>query len=187
MLSVRPSSSLGATALHIRKLGLGRSWLVVLKAWALIAATAPVLVIGSAAGQAYRPPRNAYGAPDLNGVWNNNSLTRLQRPAGVTPLVVGRSEVAEAERKLMASYAPAATLANLGGVESEWWDGAHLAQVKGEYRTSWLVDPDDGQLPYSAEGRRRRAVFDKAQVEAFDGPEARPSGAYSPAGERWLP
>jgi len=43
------------------------------------------------------------------------------------------------------------------------------------------VDPDDGQLPYSAEGRRRRAMFDKAQVEAFDGPEARPV-----AGDRCL-
>jgi hypothetical protein len=148
----------------------------------LVAVAALSLVAASSAtGQTYRAPRDAYGAPDLNGVWNNNALTRLQRPAGLLPLVVRSSEVAEAERKLIGSYAPTATVANVGGTDSEWWDGAHLAQVKGEFRTSWLVDPDDGQLPYSAEGKRRRAVFDKAQVEAFDGPEARPV-----AGDRCL-
>jgi hypothetical protein len=135
----------------------------------------------SAAGQSYRAPRNAYGAPDLNGVWNNNALTRLQRPAGVLPLVVRPADVAAAEHKLMGSYSPPATVANVGGTDSEWWDGAHLARVDGQFRTSWLVDPDDGQLPYSAEGKRRRAVFDKAQVESFDGPEARPV-----AGDRCL-
>jgi hypothetical protein len=135
----------------------------------------------AAEGQAYRAPRNAYGAPDLNGVWNNNALTRLQRPAGLLPLVVRAAEVAEAERKLMTGYSPASTAANVGGTESEWWDGAHLARIGGEFRTSWLVDPVDGQLPYSAEGKRLAAVFAKAQTEAFDGPESRPV-----AGDRCL-
>lgn len=135
----------------------------------------------SAAGQGYRAPRNAYGAPNLNGVWNNNALTRLQRPAGLLPLVVRPADRAEAERKLMTSYAPPSTAANVGGSESEWWDGAHLAKVDGEFRASWLVDPDDGQLPYSAEGKRRAAVFAKAQIESFDGPESRPV-----AGDRCL-
>jgi hypothetical protein len=139
------------------------------------------LSAGSAAAQAYRAPRDAYGAPDLNGVWNNNALTRLQRPAGVLPLVVRPADLAEAERKLMTSYSPPSTAANVGGSESEWWDGAHLARIGSEFRTSWLVEPDDGQLPYSAEGKRRRALFDKAQIESFDGPEARPV-----AGDRCL-
>jgi hypothetical protein len=142
----------------------------------LFALSAPV-----AAAQGYHAPRNAYGAPDLDGVWNNNSLTRLQRPAGLLPLVVRPAEVPDTERKLMTSYSPASTVANVGGVESEWWDGAHLAQVDGQFRTSWLVDPDDGQLPYSAEGRRRRQIFDRGQIESFDGPEARPV-----AGDRCL-
>lgn len=139
------------------------------------------LSAGSAAGQSYHAPRNAYGAPDLNGMWNNNALTRLQRPAGLLPLVVRPADVPEAERKLMVSYSPASTAANVGGTESEWWDGAHLALVNGQYRTSWIVSPDDGQLPYSAEGKRRVAVFAKAQIESFDGPESRPV-----AGDRCL-
>jgi hypothetical protein len=139
------------------------------------------LSAASAGAQDYRAPRNAYGAPDLNGVWNNNALTRLQRPAGLLPLVVQPVDVAEAERKLMIGYSPPSTAANVGGSESEWWDGAHLARVGGEFRTSWLVDPDDGQLPYTAEGKRRAAAFAKAQIESFDGPESRPV-----AGDRCL-
>jgi hypothetical protein len=135
----------------------------------------------SAAGQTYRTPRNAYGAPDLNGVWNNNALTRLQRPAGILPLAVRAPDVAAAERKLMTSYSPPSTAANVGGTDSEWWDGARLARIGGEFRTSWLVDPADGQLPYSAEGKRLAAVFAKAQTESFDGPESRPV-----AGDRCL-
>jgi hypothetical protein len=139
------------------------------------------LASAEAAPKPYRAPRDAFGAPDLNGVWNNNALTRLQRPVGLLPLMVRAADVAQAERKLMASYSPASTVENVGGAESEWWDGAHLAQVDGEYRSSWLIEPDDGRLPYSAEGERRRRVFDKAQVESFDGPEARPV-----AGDRCL-
>src|SRR2546430_12979344 len=48
-------------------------------------------------------------------------------------------------RKLMTGYSPASTAANVGGSESEGGDGAHLAQVGGQFRTSWLVDPDDGR------------------------------------------
>ena len=148
---------------------------------AAIVASVLSLTSGCASAAAYTPARNAYGAPDLNGVWNNNALTRLQRPAGVVPLVVRPADATEAERKLMTSYSPASTAANVGGTESEWWDGAHLARVDGQLRTSWLVDPDDGQLPYTAEGKRRAQVFAKAQLESFDGPEDRPV-----AGDRCL-
>ena len=148
---------------------------------ALVLAGALSLAAAGAAAGPYRAPRNVYGAPDLDGVWNNNSLTRLQRPVGVVPLVVKPAEQAQAERKLRTSYSPAATTANVGGTDSEWWDDAHLASVDGELRTSWLSDPDDGQLPYTTEGKRRVAAFAKAQLEAFDGPEARPV-----AGDRCL-
>jgi len=133
------------------------------------------------AGEPYRAPRNAYGAPDLGGVWTNNFLTRLQRPRGVVPLVVAPAEAPGAERKLMGSYKPDASTENVGGTASEWWDDAHLARVGGQLRTSWLVDPDDGQLPYTAEGKRRAAAFTKGQLESMDGPESRPV-----AGDRCL-
>src|SRR5690606_33882059 len=38
--------------------------------------------------QGYSIPRTAWGAPDLQGFWNNTSITSLQRPGGVDKLVL---------------------------------------------------------------------------------------------------
>ena len=35
----------------------------------------------ASAGRPYTAPRNAFGQPDLEGVWTNDSITPLQRPA----------------------------------------------------------------------------------------------------------
>ena len=44
---------------------------------------------------------------------------------------------------------------NVGGYNSFYGDaGDRLAKVNGEYRTTWLVDSENGQLPYSEQGRR---------------------------------
>ncbi|HEY8003114.1 MAG TPA: hypothetical protein VIE16_02745 [Phenylobacterium sp.] len=142
----------------------------------LLAALAAVLGFCAAgvSAQPYQAPRNAYGAPDFNGEWNNNSLTRLERPPGTGPLVVSDSDAAATERRLAASYAPDATVGNVGGTQSEWWDGAHLGRVDGQLRTSWIVDPVDGRLPYTAEGQRLVMAAGKATRDAMDNPEQRP-------------
>ena len=58
-----------------------------LRVWSAIAA------FGAAAGAAasaaaYEAPRTAYGAPDLQGVWTNATITTLERPDGVDTLVL---------------------------------------------------------------------------------------------------
>src|SRR3569623_2569781 len=82
-------------------------------AWVAVA-----LVIGSGfpaiAAEPYRAPRNADGAPDLGGVWTNNFLTRLQRPAGLAPLVVSPVDASAVERRLMKGYKPDASTENVG-------------------------------------------------------------------------
>jgi hypothetical protein len=111
-------------------------------------------------------PRSADGHPDLSGVWTNASVTKLTRPPGVSGL-----SVSPAEAKALAGANPmtrlldagskpsdaeegAPTPGDPGGYNTFWLDpGRSLAQVKGEYRTSWIVDPTDGQLPLSPEGR----------------------------------
>ncbi|MEC7581841.1 MAG: hypothetical protein VYC85_05475, partial [Pseudomonadota bacterium] len=65
---------------------------------------------------------------------------------------------------------------NVGGYNTFWMDpGDQLAVVSGEIRTSILVDPADGKLPYSEQGR---ANYDAAmrQRNSYDGPEVRPLG-----------
>lgn len=105
--------------------------------------------------------------PQLSGIWTNASRTSLTRPRGVDTLVVS-AEVAD---QIVASSgiagispeniesgpaidpetgAPPAGGQDFGlrGYNLFWTDpGATLALVKGEFRTSLIVNPENGQIP----------------------------------------
>jgi hypothetical protein len=123
---------------------------------------------------AWTPPLTRDGVPDLQGVWTNASITTLTRPRGVTKLVFSP---AEAEAFLKAdpllrhmnkdaaptnpdSGAPSAG-GDPGGYNAFWLDpGSSLGLVNGQFRTSWIVDTPDGQLPLSAQGKALVAEAD---------------------------
>ena len=105
------------------------------------------------------PPRTSEGHPDLQGFWNNTSVTRLERPENVSQLVLSELEAERYEQgstwvvnaktqnaeKIDTDAAPPKGKAsNFGllGYNSFWLDpGAHLARVKGEVRTSQIRSP----------------------------------------------
>jgi hypothetical protein len=62
------------------------------------------------------------------------------------------------------------------GYNAFWVDpGNFLATVKGEYRTSWIVEPSNGQMPLSDAGRKLIAAERaERQKVLFHGPEALP-------------
>jgi hypothetical protein len=148
------------------------------------------LAAGTAAHAAERQiPRTADGRPDFTGIWSNASVTNLARPPGVNKLVVSREE-AEAlvkanpfQRLIEADSGPSDVNDNLladgnsdRGYNAFWVDpGNFLANVKGEFRTSWIVEPANGQLPLSEEGRKRvQAERARRMQTLFEGPEALP-------------
>ena len=146
-------------------------------AWAVLA--------GAAGAEAYKAPRNAFHQPDFSGVWTNASLTQLERPPQVKSLVITEAQARILEQwwtQMRASdsgpsdpNAPAPTKANdPGGYNAFWMDpGNKVGSIRGELRSSWLVEPADGKLPYSAEGRKRfMAEVVRIQTN-FDGPEGR--------------
>ena len=133
--------------------------------------------------------------PDLEGTWTNASLTNLQRPAGVESLVVSPEEA-----RVIAARTPIAGIE--GGLDEGdgindlpeqgaddfgvraynnfWVDpGSNLALVKGEYRTSYIVNPENGRVPWLANPRFdfERASFGARYatgIADFSGPEAFP-------------
>lgn len=133
--------------------------------------------------------------PELTGVWSNASLTNLTRRAGVDKLIVTPEE----ERVLAArvpiggieggfdegdgvNNTPAAGSDDFGSraYNNFWVDpGSSLAMVMGEYRTSYIIDPPDGQVPRLENPTTdfRRTSFGSRYVTGIgnaDGPEALP-------------
>lgn len=155
---------------------------------------ATITLVTAAAGVAhgadrqYTPPRTSWGAPDLQGTWTNGSLTSLERDPTfkgkpfLTPEEAAEFErtnrfaqFAEADAKPSDPNAKATKSSDPGGYNAFWLDpGTKLAVVNGEARTSFIVDPPDGKIPYTPEGLK---AFQAARASLnFDGPEVRALG-----------
>lgn len=107
----------------------------------------------AAAGPALAKPRfsNSLGQPDFEGVWSSLTGTRLERPKAFT---TQWATIAEAEAHLAKVYAPPPDDADkVGQFHSEWWDFSPMTEINGRALTSFIVDPPDGKLPYSEQGR----------------------------------
>lgn len=126
----------------------------------------------------YTAPRTAFGQPDLQGRWTNQSITSLTRPPGVTSLTVSEAEakkLVESNFWIQAANEGAVDLdkppeegdAKFGdqGYDFFWLDpGNSLAKIKGELRTSWITTPASGQVPLSQEARRLIADYQKRRA-----------------------
>ncbi len=114
----------------------------------------PAAVLGQTA-----PPRTPWGAPDLRGVWSHGTATPLERPEryGERDRLT-EEEVAEVD-------AAQRSAEGVGARRVVWWE-----RSLSDGRTSMIVDPPDGRIPYSAAGRARREAR-PGQTTA--GPEGR--------------
>ena len=105
--------------------------------------------------------------PELGGIWTNSSRTSLTRPRAIEQLVVSAEEAAQIVANMsIAGISPESIAAGasidpetgappkgsfdfgLRGYNLFWTDpGSTLAYVKGEFRTSLIIDPENGQIP----------------------------------------
>jgi hypothetical protein len=124
----------------------------------------------------------AAGPSDLSGVWTNASITHLTRAPGVGKLVLSPAEATAVEKsdflnrriendeKPSDAAAGAPAQGDPGGYNTFWLDpGRKLGVVKGEIRSSWIVDPPDGQLPLTEAGRKKVAEA-RAYAQRADTP-----------------
>ncbi len=114
--------------------------------------------------------------PDLTGTWTNGWYTTLERPKEFKGLVATprEAEAFEAPRRELHGQldGPDDTL---GQAASEFNDkGPGLARIRGQIRSSWIVDPADGKKPFRP-GMREKLVIDAKTDKRFDNPEDRPT------------
>lgn len=139
-----------------------------------MAAAAAAWLLAAAAAEAggYHAPRTRDGAPDLSGLWSNSSLTQMERPDDFKTLVIPEAEARAYDSKHLGKP-PELPDDKVGAADSEWWDtGVGLAHIRGQARTSWIVSPADGQLPFTHEAQlRNKQRRDAHKAAAFANPE----------------
>ena len=137
------------------------------------------------AADAWEVPRMPWGAPDLQGIWTSATLTTLNRPEELPNLVMTRKEVAMIERMGEEQLEEIDNLpegdleagANVGGYNAAWIDpGTRVLRVRGEPRSSIIVEPEDGEVPYNLRGRTRFYWQGYKFINRHDNPEERPLG-----------
>ncbi len=122
----------------------------------LAAILAPLPAAGQA-GSEWAAPRTPWGDPDLQGQWNSQTSTPLERPldgplAGRGSLSASEADTIETANRAAFDLPPRE--GSVGNYNAFWRDiGTPLT------RTSLIVDPADGRIPpLSAEGAARIAA-----------------------------
>ena len=121
--------------------------------------------------------KTAWGAPDLQGFWNNTSLTSLSRGPDAKSLRLTEQQanrlvnrnilvVLTKEDDARSGQDPNNTKLledknNDRGYNAFWIDpGTKMATVKGELRSSWITEPATGRIPYKPGAARGGGVRD---------------------------
>jgi len=154
------------------------SVLLITAALSALAQKGPERQYPKAAGAVNRwtQPRTAWGDPDLQGIWNNSTVTELERPQDLSgKQVLADDEAAALEKKTAQNRVDRAPNAGDPGTYNQFWfdRGTKVVPTK---RTSLIVDPRDGKLPsLTAAGQKR-------QEERFKrlGPSATGSSGNGP-------
>ncbi|MYI31870.1 MAG: hypothetical protein F4112_02740 [Holophagales bacterium] len=111
-------------------------------------------------GTAEAQPRTPWGDPDLQGIWTSATLTPLERPEAMAGRAsLSESEASELERTTVESRIAAdgtSRPGSVGGYNLIWMDAS--TRVDADRRTSLIVDPPDGRIPWTAAAREASRV-----------------------------
>ena len=125
---------------------------------------APIGLSTAQSAEDYTVPRTEWGQPDLQGIWNFNSSTPMQRPERfgtqefLTPEEVEQDRTRQAAARVAADAAEAKLNLNpqappvgqsTGGYNNFWYETASIGE---NVRTSLIVYPESGRLPARVEG-----------------------------------
>ena len=119
------------------------------------------------------------GQPDLQGIWNNGTVTPLERP----PELAGKQfftpkEAEEYEKQVVARVnrdqrEPGSERDVARAYNDAWWDSG--TKVVRTLRTSMVIDPPDGKIPpLTAKAKEAMTARQVAMNRPAQGPEDRP-------------
>jgi hypothetical protein len=153
------------------------------------------LATAASAASPYAAPKNEFGQPDLQGVWNNASITRLERDERYGGQVVLppeeakrlESQIQDGNKAAAQPTAANATVQDVNasceiprfakgvgcGYNNGWIDqGDTVMKVNGQPRTSFITSTANGRLPAYQPGK---TVSTNRRRNSED-PEAGPAG-----------
>jgi hypothetical protein len=135
--------------------------------WVLLALCATVHAAEKP--KTYRAPRLPDGHVDMQGIWKNSNLTPLERPADFTTLAITAADAV----KLKAQYLQGTGGPNQPDDPGRVLEDRNIEPIRGELRSSQIVDPDNGKIPWIEAYKERAAALRRGVLTAYDNPEQR--------------
>lgn len=108
--------------------------------------------------------------PDFEGVWAAEFITRTERPKEASSLEASPEEARRIADAMLARSAKNLVI----DPDNAFYGYDQLAKVGGAFRTSLIVTPADGKIPYTKAGSEIADRFDALESYGFDNPEERP-------------
>lgn len=152
------------------RLALGACALTLLAALPGFAQTEP------AETAAWVSARTPDGQPDLQGFWNNTTITPFERRAGRPEFLTeeqaaaAEGEAIERRARANAPSAPRTEPLPAGGQTgsvNQFWFGPRY-QIVGSRRTSLVIDPPDGRVPLRPAAEERRDFLVAHRADAIE-------------------
>ena len=151
---------------------------------ALLTVAAAVLAPAGAAAQseAYTAPRTAWGAPDLQGVWDFRSLTPMERPNDLAETATFTEEQAAefSEATIRSRSRDMDTSGRVVPYNDFWFDEGISVTTA---RTSLVIDPPDGRIPALTPATEQRIADVRRARRGWTRMRRRPAASW----RIWVP
>ena len=122
-------------------------------------------------GTSWTPPHTAWGDPDLQGTWTNETITPFERPAALankpflTAAEAAALEARAAGQRDSADDAPPRP-GDVGSYNQAWFDSG--TKVVSTLQSSLVVDPPDGRVPLRPEAQKQRDEYIARETDSAD-------------------
>jgi hypothetical protein len=137
---------------------------------AFLIAAASLTTFAQQTRRPWTPPRTAWGDPDLQGTWTNETITPFERPASMAnkPFLT-EAEAAALEARSIQQRERSdgkSSPGDVGSYNQFWYDSG--TKVVSTLQSSLVVDPPDGRVPVRPEALKQREEYEARNSDAVD-------------------